>query len=220
MAKKKLANYLVILIIGLVFILAAVIFFYPKSQKIKPVEKKITLLEVFSKQRTAYQNKMEPNIKAVVDKSNQLISEAIQMIGNNNCLIQRGNSNLFVKLTQLVKIGEALVSKYPDNAFFHFNLGYVYNWAHCFDFAGDNIAQEELQKAVEIDSNLLEARMYLAGVLINMEKYKEAIPHFEAIISKVDDCSYCYQSLGEIYTRLGDKAKAKDALEKAKNLKQ
>jgi len=219
MTKNKTANPLIILIIGVFIALVAVVFFYFKFKNTKPVKEKITLLKVFSQQRTAYQNKMEPNIKAVVDKSNQLIDEAVQMIGNNNCLIQRGNSSLFVKLTQLVKIGKALVAQYTDNAFLHFNLGYVYNWARCYDFGGDNIAQEELQKAIDIDPNLLEARMYLGGVLINMQKYKEAIPHFEAIISKVDDCSYCYQSLGEIYTKLGDKTKAKDALGKAKNLK-
>jgi tetratricopeptide (TPR) repeat protein len=132
---------------------------------------------------------------------------------------------------------EAAVKKEPDNKIYHFYLGYVYSKLEKWDDA-----KKEFNEALRIDSNYFDAQYQLAQIYfidaykikkemanlgisaadkkkkfeldkVLVEKYKVALPYWEKAEKMNPSDVDVLDKLSNIYTELGDNAKA-DRVEK------
>lgn len=199
------------------------------NEEIKRDNRNIVLEKVFSgqkkdlefsfqKQREAYLAALPPETQNLVQKSADLIQEAILLIAESDCTVQKLNPAIETKLAEAVKLAEKAVSLSPDSPYTHYRLAHAYNWASCYPFGGDNKALLAYQKATELDANFVEARSGLGNMLKNLGNYQSAIPHLEYVTQKAPLCDNCWLELGEAYLRYGAKTKAREALQTAKNL--
>jgi Flp pilus assembly protein TadD len=121
-------------------------------------------------------------------------------------------SAVYVNQNDLAAAEQALTTaiKYePSNATLHLNCGYVLMLENKFADA-----DHELYRALQLNDKSARAHVYRGKVLILLGKLTEA----EAELRKAqtmggDPGILAYRYLGELYSRMGDKAKAIEALE-------
>ncbi|MBL4653042.1 MAG: PD40 domain-containing protein [Flavobacteriales bacterium] len=83
-----------------------------------------------------------------------------------------------------------------------------------YDYGRDNLAVEELEKAVDIDDNFIEAHILIAQIYLGKKKYKEAIKEYEKSI-EIDPKFWhaTYYSLAKTQMKIYDYANAITNLE-------
>lgn len=73
-------------------------------------------------------------------------------------------------------------------------------------------AEEEYQKAIELNSNHLQAHMNLGTVYIEQKKYDQAIEEFNTVVKLNYYYGKAHYNLGYIYLLKGEKEKAQEEL--------
>jgi len=120
------------------------------------------------------------------------------------------------KLFQEKKYDEAL-AKYqeavrmaPQQAPFYSSVGKAHLARN-----NNGAAQEQLRKAIELDGELFEPRLYLGALYYSRKNYKDAIPELEKSMSLVPTKQGATM-LSKSYEAIGDKAAAKKYADMAK----
>jgi tetratricopeptide (TPR) repeat protein len=137
-------------------------------------------------------------------------------------------SNVYLELNKIDKVTEqleALMKQEPDNPTYFNDLGYI--WAD-HDMNLDK-AEDLIRKAIDLDKELRKKAKVkpeddkdnsayldsLAWVLYKKKKYQEALPPLlEAVKDKEGQHIEIFDHLGDLYTALGEKAKAVEAWKK------
>jgi superkiller protein 3 len=81
-----------------------------------------------------------------------------------------------------------------------------------------DLAITSYQKALQLDSNSVDARYNLASALLAQKRWKEAVPHFVALTIKNPKDATLQDGLGMAYEKTGDWSKAMTAYKKAMEL--
>lgn len=101
----------------------------------------------------------------------------------------------------------------PHYAEAHLNLGVIYEQSGRLTEAGT-----EFRQAVAARPDNPAARFHLGRILVNQEKYPEAIQHFlRALTPETDQTPAYLYALGATYARSGDRARALEYLQKARD---
>ncbi len=127
----------------------------------------------------------------------------------------------------------------PNNKYYRYNYGVLLLGAQNFP-----LAAEEFEKAVQIDPEYQNAIYNLAVTYVKwgaelakksqeksdanantapdtsyVEKYRKAIPYLEKSVQMKPDDANTWELLGRVYTALGNQEKAKNAFDKADQLR-
>lgn len=141
----------------------------------------------------------------------------------------------YVKANRIKEATEAFqdaVKNEPENKTNRYILGVLYRSLGEF-----TKAIQEYKEALRIDPEFTDASYEIGATLYNWgvdmlkksqekgednqeykEKFKEALPYLEKVVSKRSDDWRIWQTLGTIYARLGDTEKAMKALDKVEEL--
>jgi len=124
--------------------------------------------------------------------------------------MDQGNLTLarFIFQTALRAIPEA-----KDNAYIHCNLGWVR-----FLEGNRPLATMELEKAVELDDELVPALVYLSRIYMDDKNYVDTVPLLETATRLDPENADLYLTLGVAYRGVGQLDDAKAAYEKALSL--
>jgi uncharacterized RDD family membrane protein YckC/Flp pilus assembly protein TadD len=228
--KKRIGLKILVLILTFISLIFTIVYgLYIGIKEINKKEKSLLFKKIFfnknkdlnfsfKKEQENYLSQLPQDSKTLIEKSRQLVSEAIDLIAGADCDVQKLNKEIEKKLSEAVILAQKATEISSDNPYTHYNLAYAYNWSHCYPFGGDDKALLEYQKAVKIDPNFIQAKLKLGGIYINLKNYQSAIPYLEEVVNKIPLCGICWLDLGEAYLRYGAKTKAKEALETAKSL--
>jgi len=222
--KKRIGLKILVLLLTFIFIIIYGFYEINEKEKISLLFKKIffnknkDLNFSFKKERENYLSQLPQESKTLIEKSRQLVSEAINLIAGADCSVQKLNKEIEKKLSEAVILAQKATEISPSNPYTHYILAYAYNWSHCYPFGGDDKALLEYQKAVKIDPNFIQAKLNLGRIYINLKNYQSAIPYLEEVVNQTPLCGICWLDLGEAYLGYGAKTKAKEALKTAKFL--
>jgi Predicted membrane protein/domain len=228
--KKRIGLKILVLLLTFISLIFTIVYgLYIGIKEINKKEKSLLFKKIFfnknkdlnfsfKKEQENYLSQLPQDSKTLIEKSRQLVSEAIDLIAGADCNVQKLNKEIEKKLSEAVILAQKATEISPDNPYTHYNLAYTYNWSLCYPFGGDDKALLEYQKAVKIDPNFIQAKLKLGKIYINLENYQSAIPYLEEVVNKIPLCGTCWLDLGEAYLRYGAKTKAKEALETAKYL--
>ncbi len=165
-----------------------------------------------------------------------LLEEGRKIYPDNNELLGT-LSNSYVeanKTTEALAIFKSSVIKHPNNKYFRYNYGVV-----LLDMKDYPNAVTEFEKAVEIDPNYQNAIYNLAvtyvkwgaemakeaidknetGNVAYKAKYEAAVPLLQKVIATKGDEPSLWELIGRVYTALGKEDQAKEAFNKADQLR-
>ena len=157
---------------------------------------------------------------------------------NSELLLLLSNSYIGAnKIDVAIDAFKAGVKQDPENPYYRYNYGVLLLGNKDY-----KSAEEQFQKAVDIKPDYQNAIYNLAVTYVkwgadlnkeaiasgdtassnskvNMEKYKKALPYLEKVVQMKGDDASMWELLGRVYTILGDQAKAKEAFDKADQLR-
>ncbi len=197
------------------------------------------------KLKTKYENSHDPqdSVQSVeyYNKTINLLQEGRKYFPNDSDLLLM-LSNSYIGANKIEVAMDAFktgVAHEPNNKFYRYNYGVLLLGAK--DYAK---AAEEFEKAVEIDPNYQNAVFNLAVTYVKWgadlakasqeksdanantaadtsyaEKYRKAIPYLEKSVQMRPDDASTWELLGRVYTALGNQDKAKNAFDKADQLR-
>ena len=138
-------------------------------------------------------NKLEQAVERL-RKATELDKEDFQSVANLGVALRKLGRN-----AEAIKVMEDAVRQRPDDPELLNNLG---------DARMTTLTDINLQHAVELKPNDLELRRNLAITLRGVERYKDAVPHYEAVLAaQPNDVGMLYD-LANCHEKSGDNAKA------------
>lgn len=172
------------------------------------------------------------------NKTIELMQEARKLYPNNSeLLLLLSNSYIGAhKIDVAIDAFKEGVIREPGNKFYRYNYGVLLLGNKDYEDAVD-----QFKKAIEIDPNYQNAIYNLAVTFVKwgadlnkvnenkstdavtdtsyVEKYREAVPYLEKAVQMKSDDSAMWELLGRVYTVLGNQEKAKEAFDKADQLR-
>jgi tetratricopeptide (TPR) repeat protein len=130
------------------------------------------------------------SLSSNVSDGERLLIEAMQAAADNNPAKQ-------------IEILQQLVEKFPGDKRSHFNLGVAYYFQD-----QDDRAISELKKVIEIDKDFSGAYNILGYVYREKEQYALAEEAFQNYINLLPEEANPYDSMADLYTRMGEHEKA------------
>ncbi len=196
-----------------------------------------------NKLKVKYQNtkNVEDSTEAIdyYNKNIDLLQKARKSYPNNSeILLLLCNSYIGAdKIDVAIDAFKAGVQQEPDNKYYRYNYGVLLLGNK--DYKG---AEEQFLKAIDIDPDYQNAVYNMAvtyvkwGADLNkeaiasgdtssahseiyMDKYRKALPYLEKVVKMKGDDANMWELLGRVYTILGNQDKAKEAYDKADQLR-
>ena len=122
-------------------------------------------------------------------------------------LYQKGYQPNYLKAAEHLKSALAADPAYSEAALY---LGRVY---HALD--DDETGESWFRKSIGIDKDYIEARVSLAGLLLDKGAYDEAIRQIDAVVQRDKKNGFGYYILAEAYRLKGDYAQSAEAAREA-----
>jgi len=196
-----------------------------------------------TKLRSQYEStkNVEDSTKAMdyFNKNIDLLQKARKLYPDNSeILLLLSNSYIGAhKIEVAIDAFKAGVKQDPENKYYRYNYGVLLLGNKDY-----KSAEEQFLKAIDIDPDYQNAIYNLAvtyvkwGADLNkeavdsgdttsansklyMEKYKKALPYLEKVVQMKGDDASMWELLGRVYTILGNQTKAKEAFDKADQLR-